>query len=91
MIFSWRIYRFADAALGGVLRGVECRVSEGRHFQMKLGVGSAAIAHAAVKTKYAASEGVVALLEPFIDTVISLYNDCSWCLLLLIWKWRFND
>ena len=32
--------------------------------------GSASIAHSAVKTKYAASEGLVALLEPFIDTVV---------------------
>jgi len=39
-------------------------------FSNEAGVGSAAIAHSAVKTKHAASEGVVALLEPFIDTVI---------------------
>ena len=37
---------------------------------MRAGAGSAAIAHSAVKTKYPASEGVVALMEPFIDTVI---------------------
>ncbi|MCB0783674.1 MAG: alanine:cation symporter family protein, partial [Flavobacteriales bacterium] len=34
------------------------------------GIGSAAIAHSAVKTRHAASEGIVALLEPFIDTVV---------------------
>ena len=34
------------------------------------GAGSASIAHSAVKTKYSASEGLVALLEPFIDTVL---------------------
>ena len=39
-------------------------------FSNEAGVGSAAIAHSAVKTKYAASEGLVALLEPFIDTVV---------------------
>ena len=38
-------------------------------FSNEAGVGSASIAHSAVKTKYAASEGLVALLEPFIDTV----------------------
>lgn len=39
-------------------------------FSNEAGAGSAAIAHSAVKTNYAASEGVVALLEPFIDTVL---------------------
>ena len=39
-------------------------------FSNEAGVGSASIAHSAVKTKYSASEGLVALLEPFIDTVI---------------------
>ena len=39
-------------------------------FSNEAGVGSAAIAHAAVRTKYPASEGIVALLEPFIDTVV---------------------
>jgi AGCS family alanine or glycine:cation symporter len=39
-------------------------------FSNEAGAGSAAIAHSAVKTRYPASEGIVALLEPFIDTVI---------------------
>ena len=39
-------------------------------FSNEAGIGSASIAHSAVKTKYAASEGMVALLEPFIDTVL---------------------
>jgi len=39
-------------------------------FSNEAGAGSAAIAHSAVNTKYAASEGLVGLLEPFIDTVI---------------------
>ncbi|HBR41968.1 MAG TPA: sodium:alanine symporter, partial [Sulfitobacter pontiacus] len=34
------------------------------------GVGSAAIAHSAVRTKEPVTEGVVSLLEPFIDTVV---------------------
>src|SRR5690606_29218263 len=32
--------------------------------------GSAPIAHSAVKTRYPATEGLVALLEPLIDTVV---------------------
>ena len=39
-------------------------------FSNEAGAGSASIAHSAVKTKYSASEGMVALLEPFIDTVV---------------------
>ena len=39
-------------------------------FSNEAGVGSASVAHSAVKTNYPASEGIVALLEPFIDTVV---------------------
>ncbi len=39
-------------------------------FSNEAGQGSAPIAHAAAKTKEPASEGVVSLLEPFIDTII---------------------
>ena len=39
-------------------------------FSNEAGVGSAAIAHSAAKTDEPVSEGIVALLEPFIDTVV---------------------
>ena len=39
-------------------------------FSNEAGVGSAPIAHAAVRTKTPVTEGFVALLEPFIDTVV---------------------
>jgi len=39
-------------------------------FSNEAGIGSAPIAHAAAKTSKPASEGVVALLEPFVDTVL---------------------
>lgn len=39
-------------------------------FSNEAGIGSAPIAHAAAKTRRPASEGIVALLEPFIDTVV---------------------
>ena len=39
-------------------------------FSNEAGLGTASIAHAAASTKYPAREGLVALLEPFIDTVI---------------------
>lgn len=58
-----------DAALGGII-GVLIVGFQRAAFSNEAGVGSAAIAHSAVRTKYPASEGVVALLEPFIDTVV---------------------
>jgi len=39
-------------------------------FSNEAGIGSAAIAHSAAKTPYPVREGIVALLEPFIDTVV---------------------
>ncbi len=39
-------------------------------FSSEAGVGSAAIAHAAAKTNEPVREGIVALLEPFIDTIV---------------------
>jgi alanine or glycine:cation symporter, AGCS family len=39
-------------------------------FSSEAGIGSAAIAHSAVKTNEPISEGIVSLLEPFIDTIV---------------------
>lgn len=58
-----------SAGLGGLV-GVMITGFRRAAFSNEAGVGSAAIAHSAVKTKHPASEGVVALLEPFIDTVV---------------------
>jgi AGCS family alanine or glycine:cation symporter len=66
------IYHGAFSGLGiaGGLVGVMIQGIRRGAFSNEAGVGSAAIAHSAVRTKYPASEGIVALLEPFIDTVI---------------------
>ena len=60
--------RVAVGVGGGV--GVLLVGFERAAFSNEAGAGSASIAHSAVKTKYSASEGLVALLEPFIDTVV---------------------
>lgn len=57
------------AGLGGLM-GVLIIGFRRAAFSNEAGAGSASIAHSAVRTKYPASEGVVALLEPFIDTVV---------------------
>jgi len=55
----------AGGVLGAMIQGLRRAT-----FSNEAGVGSAAIAHAAVKTKEPVTEGMVALLEPFIDTVV---------------------
>lgn len=57
------------AGLGGVA-GVLIQGFRRAVFSNEAGAGSAAIAHSAVRTRYPASEGIVSLLEPFIDTVV---------------------
>jgi AGCS family alanine or glycine:cation symporter len=62
---------FNPTAFGvGSLIGVLLVGFQRAAFSNEAGAGSASIAHSAVRTKYSASEGLVALLEPFIDTVI---------------------
>jgi AGCS family alanine or glycine:cation symporter len=58
-----------DAMKGGIL-GVMIVGFQRSAFSNEAGVGSAIIAHAASKTNEHVSEGIVALLEPFIDTVV---------------------
>lgn len=59
----------ADAMYGGFV-GVLIMGFRRAAFSNEAGIGSASIAHAAVKTDEPISEGIVALLEPFIDTVV---------------------
>ena len=57
------------AGLGGAI-GVFIQGVRRAAFSSEAGVGSAAIAHSAAKTDEPVREGIVALLEPFIDTVV---------------------
>lgn len=61
---------FTGTGIAGGFIGVLFQGFKRAAFSNEAGVGSASVAHSAVKTKYPASEGVVALLEPFIDTVV---------------------
>ena len=71
---------FSPTGVAGGVVGVLVQGFRRAAFSNEAGVGSASIAHSAVKTKYAASEGLVALLEPLIDTVIV----CTMTALVLI-------
>ncbi|SHG37600.1 alanine or glycine:cation symporter, AGCS family [Salegentibacter echinorum] len=61
---------FNPTALKGGVIGVLIVGFQRAAFSNEAGVGSAAIAHSAAKTNHPPSEGFVALLEPFIDTVV---------------------
>ncbi len=71
---------FSPQGVAGGVIGVLVQGFRRAAFSNEAGIGSASIAHSAVKTKYAASEGMVALLEPFIDTVVV----CTMTALVLI-------
>jgi AGCS family alanine or glycine:cation symporter len=58
-----------NSALGGII-GVMIVGFQRAAFSNEAGVGSASIAHAAVKTRFPASEGIVASIGPFVDTVV---------------------
>ena len=55
----------AGGALGAMIIGFQRAV-----FSNEAGIGSASIAHAAVRTDEPVTEGIVSLLEPFIDTIV---------------------
>lgn len=61
--FSW------EAGFGGFI-GVLVQGFKRAAFSNEAGIGSAAIAHSTARTKYPVREGIVALMEPFIDTVV---------------------
>jgi len=61
---------FAPTAVAGGVIGALIQGFKRAAFSNEAGIGSASIAHSAVQTKHPATEGYVALLEPFIDTVV---------------------
>lgn len=71
---------FSPVGIAGGVVGVLVQGFRRAAFSNEAGIGSAAIAHSAVKTDHPASEGLVALLEPFIDTVVV----CTMTALVLI-------
>jgi len=76
----------ADAIKGGVI-GVLIVGFQRAAFSNEAGVGSAAIAHSAVKTDRPVTEGFVALLEPFVDTVVI----CTMTALVLIFTGMYEN
>ena len=76
----------SEAGLGGLI-GVLVQGFKRAAFSNEAGIGSAAIAHSAARTHHPAREGVVALLEPFIDTVVI----CTMTALVIVITGAYND
>ena len=72
---------FLVTLMWGVRRGL---------FSNEAGQGSAPIAHSAAKTDEPVSEGVVALLEPFIDTIIICTMTGLLIIMTGVWHARFE-
>lgn len=75
-----------DALYGGFL-GVLVVGFRRAAFSNEAGMGSAAIAHSAAKVEYPVQEGMVALLEPFIDTVVV----CTVTALMIVITGAYNN
>ena len=78
---------FNPAAVYGGFLGVLVIGITRAVFSNEAGTGSAAIAHSAAKTDIPVREGIVALLEPFIDTVVV----CTMTALVLIVSGSYNS
>ncbi|MEJ2596312.1 MAG: alanine/glycine:cation symporter family protein [bacterium] len=76
----------SDAMKGGIV-GVLIVGFQRAAFSNEAGVGSAAIAHSAVKTDKPVTEGFVALMEPFVDTVVI----CTMTALVLIFTGSYEN
>ena len=75
-----------DAAYGGFI-GVLVVGFQRAAFSNEAGAGSAAIAHSAARTDYPVREGIVALLEPFIDTVVI----CTMTALVIVFSGAYEN
>ncbi len=75
-----------EAGYGGFI-GVLVTGFRRAAFSNEAGAGSAAIAHSAAKTAYPVREGIVALLEPFIDTVVV----CTMTALVIVITGAYNN
>ena len=75
-----------DAAYGGFIGCLVIGIKRAV-FSNEAGIGSAAIAHSAAKAEYPVQEGIVALLEPFIDTVVV----CTMTALVLVVTGAYNN
>lgn len=77
---------FSPIAVGGGIIGAIVQGFRRATFSNEAGIGSAAIAHAAAKSPYPVRQGIVALFEPFVDTVVI----CTMTALVIIITGAYN-
>ncbi len=78
---------FNPTAVAGGFVGVLIVGFQRAAFSNEAGVGSASIAHSAVRTKEPSTEGYVSLLEPFIDTIVV----CTATALVIVISGAYQD
>jgi len=77
---------FQPVAVAGGLVGVLVQGFKRAAFSSEAGIGSAAIAHSTAAVRYPVRQGIVALYEPFIDTIII----CSMTALVIVLTGVYN-
>lgn len=78
---------FTPMAVTGGMVGVIVQGFKRAVFSSEAGLGSAAIAHSAASVKYPVRQGMVALYEPFIDTIVI----CTMTALVIVLTGVYND
>ena len=78
---------FTGEAVGGGILGVAVIGITRAAFSNEAGIGSAAIAHSAAKTEEGAREGIVAMIGPFIDTIVI----CTMTALVVLLTGAYQD
>ncbi|MTI89040.1 MAG: alanine:cation symporter family protein [Balneolaceae bacterium] len=76
----------AEAALGGVVGSVIIAGVRRAAFSNEAGIGTATLAHGAAKTKEPVREGLVAMMGPFIDTIVVCTMTALAILVTDVWK-----
>ena len=78
---------FSGQAVEGGVLGIAIIGITRAAFSNEAGIGSAAIAHSAAKTEEAAREGIVAMIGPFIDTIVI----CTMTALVVLLTGAYKD
>ena len=79
-------YYNGTAAFGGVLGSLIVHGTKRAAFSNEAGIGTATLAHGAAKTKEPVREGLVAMMGPFIDTIIVCTMTALAILVTDVWK-----
>lgn len=76
----------ADAAMGGAVGALIILGVRRAAFSNEAGIGTATLAHGAAKTKEPVREGLVAMLGPFIDTIVVCTMTALAILVTDVWR-----